>query len=141
MAFFCESCFVDCTIYYYTKFMCAKVPALKHHAKVIHFRFQQNTNMTWVKLPRLILSDVMMMVGLESLESLHRCRQVCKTWNEMILRDIWENPSKKRIMKERIERSWGRKMLPSDEEIAQAKWLGDDCLLLIFITNIILLCF
>ena len=49
----------------------------------------------------------MMLVGLESLESLHRCRQVCKTWNEMILRDIWESESNKRIMKERIEKNWG----------------------------------
>ena len=97
--------------------------------------------MDLIKLPDLIFSDILMMVGLESLESLHRCRQVCKTWNEKILRVIWESQSNKQIMKERIERSWGRKMLPSDEEIAHAKWLSDDCLLLIFITNIILLCF
>ena len=84
--------------------------------------------MALVTLPDLIFSDIMMMVGLESLESLHRCRQVCKLWNEKIIRDIWENQSKKRIMKERIERSWGPDMLPSDEEISHAKWLGDDSL-------------
>ena len=81
--------------------------------------------MTWVTLPELILSDIMMMIGLESLESLHRCRQVCKTWNEMILRDIWESQSKKKILKKRIEKNWGPAMLPSGEEIAHAKWLGD----------------
>ena len=81
--------------------------------------------MAWLTLPDLIFSDIMLMVGLESLESLHRCRQVCKTWNEHILRDIWESQSKKRIMKERIERSWGPDMFPTDEEICHAKWLGD----------------
>ena len=95
--------------------------------------------MDLIKLPDLIFSDIMMMVGLKSLESLHQCRQVCKTWNEKILRDIWDSQSKKRIMKERIERSWGPGMLPSDEEISHAKWLGNGCLLRKFIRKIILL--
>ena len=73
----------------------------------------------------MIFSDIMMMVGLESLESLHRCRQVCSKWNEMILRHIWGSQSKEKIMKERIERSWAPGMFPSDENIAHAKWLGD----------------
>ena len=81
--------------------------------------------MSWVTIPELILSNIMMIIGLESLESLHRCRQVCKTWNEKILRNIWESPSKKKIMKERIDRSW--RMYPSDEEISHAKWLGTTC--------------
>ena len=83
--------------------------------------------MAWLMLPDLIFSDIMMMVGLESLESLHRCRQVCFKWNEMIMRDIWENQRKKRIMKERIERTWGQGIFPSDGEISHAKWLGDEC--------------
>ena len=83
--------------------------------------------MAWVTLPDLIFSDIMMMVGLESLESLHRCRQVCSKWNEKILRNIWESQSKKQIMKERIEKNWGPGMLPTDEEISHAKWLGDGC--------------
>ena len=81
--------------------------------------------MVWLTLPDLIFNDIMMMVGLKSLESVHRCKQVCKKWNEMILRNIWESQSKKRIMKRRIERSWGPDMLPTDEEISHAKWLGD----------------
>ena len=94
--------------------------------------------MTWLTLPELIFSDIMMMVGLESLESLHRCRQVCKTWNEKILRDIWERQSQKRIMIERIERTWGSGMLPSNEEISHAKWIGN-IIMAVFIANIILL--
>ena len=82
--------------------------------------------MAWITLPEPLFSDIMMMVGLESLESLHRCRQVCRTWNEMILRQIWESQSKKMIMKAKIEKNWGPEMFPSDEEISHAKWLGDD---------------
>ena len=94
--------------------------------------------MAFHTLPALIFSDIMMMVGLESLNGLHRCRQVCKTWNELILRVIWENKSRKQVMRERIERSWGPGMLPSDEEISRAKWLGDSGLFFKF-TNITLL--
>ena len=84
--------------------------------------------MAWVTIPDLIFSDIMMMVGLASLESLHRCRQVCSKWNEKILRYIWESPSKRKIMKERIEKNWGPNILPTDEDISHAKWLGNDCL-------------
>ena len=88
--------------------------------------------MAWLELPEMIFSDMMMMVGLESLESIHRCRQVCSKWNENILRHIWGSQSKKKIMKEGIERSWGPEMFPSDEEISHAKWLGDGILILSF---------
>ena len=88
-------------------------------------------------LPDLIFCDIMLMICLESLESLHRCRQVCRTWNEMILRDIWANQSRKKIMKMMIEKNWDPGMLPTDEEISHAKWLGDHCLLLKFIRNIL----
>ena len=74
----------------------------------------------------------MMMIGLESLNRLHGCRQVCSTWNDMILRVIWESPHNRRIMKERIERSWGPDMFPSDEEISLAKMLGEGCMFLKF---------
>ena len=73
----------------------------------------------------LIFEKIMMMVGLNSLESLHRCRQVCSAWNAMILRNIWENPSKRKIIKMRIERNWGPEVLPSNEDISHAKWLGN----------------
>ena len=83
--------------------------------------------MAWAKLPDLIFSDIMVLVGLESPESLLRCMKVCTSWNEMILRDIWESQSRKKIMKMRIEKNWGPGMLPTDEEISHAKWLGDHC--------------
>ena len=72
----------------------------------------------------LIFQKIMMMVGLNSLESLHRCRQVCTAWNSMIMQNIWESPSRRSIIKMRIERRWSPEMLPSDEDISHAKWLG-----------------
>ena len=79
--------------------------------------------MTWLALPEPIFSDIMLMVGLDSLSRLHRCRQVCKTWNELIARVIWDSGNKKMILRERIQRNWGPGMLPSEEEISLAKML------------------
>ena len=75
----------------------------------------------------LIFGKVMMMVGLDSLESLYRCKQVCTTWNAMIMKNIWESPSKSFIFKMRIERKWSslnHRKVPSEEEISHVKWLG-----------------
>ena len=79
----------------------------------------------WLVLPEEILSEIWLMVGLESLESLHRCRQVCQTWNELIMKNIWKNPSKRNIIATRIQRNWGPGTLPSSEDISHAKWLGN----------------
>ena len=100
-----------------------------------------NANMTnlidrdWRLLPDLALADVMLMVGLDSLESLHRCRQVCRTWNEKIMNNIWGNKRNKKIIKAKIEKSWGPwmhpsmfskriRIFPSNDELSHAKWLG-----------------
>ena len=77
-----------------------------------------------INIPEEILGEIWLMVGLESLESLHRCRQVCQAWNELIMKNIWKNPSKRNIMATRIQRNWGPGMLPSSEDISHAKWLG-----------------
>ena len=97
-------------------------------------------------LPDLPFTEIMLMVGLESIESLHRCRQVCQTWNEKILRLIWENSQKKKLIKLRINEDWHYicyisntyikgeilelmlndilRDIPSSEEVSHAKWLG-----------------
>ena len=41
-------------------------------------------NEEWQNLPDVIFGDIMMMMGLNSLEVLHRCRQVCQSWNVRI---------------------------------------------------------
>ena len=58
--------------------------------------------------PDLILEEILLMIGHSSLETLDSCRQVCRAWNDMIMRNIWEYPNKKwgRIIQRRIERSW-----------------------------------
>ena len=76
-----------------------------------------------------IFEEIMLMIGLDSLESLDTCRQVCKTWNTMIMNMIWENPTKKwgTIIQRRIERGWSWRygyVFPSDDKISQAKMLG-----------------
>ena len=72
----------------------------------------------------LIFQKIMMMVSLDSLESLHRCEQVCKTWNTMIMQNIWESSGNKNIIKTRIKRNWAAWMLPDVEDISHVKWLG-----------------
>ena len=98
----------------------------------------------WILTPYPEIFDkIMMMVGLSSLESLHRCRQVCSAWNAMIMQNIWENPSKRNIIIKSIEKKWGwvspwgwewdeeynltplnYEMLPNKDEISHVKWLG-----------------
>ena len=39
----------------------------------------------WQNLPDIIFGDLMMMVGLEILETLNTCRQVCRSLNKMIV--------------------------------------------------------
>ena len=84
-----------------------------------------NQDQDWLMTPYPeIFSEIMMMVGFSSLESLHRCRQVCTTWNDMIMTNIWDNTRRRNIFKIRIEKNWASMMLLSDEEISHAKWLG-----------------
>ena len=72
-----------------------------------------------------IFEKIMLMVGQDSFESLDICRQVCRTWNTIIMNKIWENPTKQwgTIIQGRIVRSWGT-LFPSDEKISKAKLLG-----------------
>ena len=69
----------------------------------------------------IIFEKIMMMVGLSCLESLRRCEQVCRTWNAMIMRLIWESPSRRNIFKMRIEKRLYR---IDNEDVLHAKWLG-----------------
>ena len=73
----------------------------------------------------LIFQNIMMMVGLDSWESLQRCEKVCTAWNAMIMQYIWESSSKRNIIKMRMEKIWTSKTFQSEEEISHAKWLGE----------------
>ena len=78
----------------------------------------------WLLLPDLARDKIMLYVGLENLESLHRCRQVCTAWNEAIVKNIWESQAMRNVIRARIERDWGPEMWPADHQISHAKWLG-----------------
>ena len=93
------------------------------------------SKMAWLMVPDLIFSDIMMKVGFDSLDRLHSCRRVCKAWNEMILRDVCQSRKNRKIMRERIEKIWGPGMLPTNEEISEAKWAGEGCFMLKFLVN------
>ena len=86
----------------------------------------------WLSLPDLIFDKIMLMIDHESLE---KCRQVCKTWNKKIMRNLWESPRKQwgNIIERRMEKQWFyydpngiRRMLnfPPDEKIAHVLSLG-----------------
>ena len=38
----------------------------------------------WQNLPDIVFCDMMVMLGLDCLEDLHKCRQVCQSWNVMM---------------------------------------------------------
>ena len=72
----------------------------------------------WLSLPDLAFNEIMMMI------SLRKCMQVCSSWKERITKNILENPTKKNIIRARMERAMGPGMIPSSEDICNAKWLG-----------------
>ena len=84
-----------------------------------------NLDPDWLSLPDLVRDEIMMKVGLDNLESLHRCRQVCRAWNKGILTNIWEKASKRNAIRAKIEKDWSPGMLPPDHQICHAKWLED----------------
>ena len=38
----------------------------------------------WQNLPDLLFRDVIMMVGMDQVENIPKCRQVCRGWNVMV---------------------------------------------------------
>ena len=72
-------------------------------------------------------------IGQESpdTDTLDNCRKVCRDWNEMIKRSVWQKPNKEWgiITKSMIDMNWfpywlGPGSLPSDKMISHAKELG-----------------
>ena len=45
----------------------------------------KSSGLNWQNMPVVIFSEIMMKLGSESLQNLQKSRQVCKSWNEMIL--------------------------------------------------------
>ena len=82
-----------------------------------------NPDPDWLSLPDLVRDEIMLNVGLDNLEGLHRCRQVCRAWNTGILTNIWGKASKVKVIRAKIEKDWSPGMWPHDHQICHAKWL------------------
>ena len=74
----------------------------------------------WLNLPDLAFNEIMMMMMI----TLRTGTQVCSSWRERITKNILENPTKKNIIRARVERVMGPGMFPSNEDICNARWLS-----------------
>ena len=88
----------------------------------------------WLNLPDLAFNEIMMRVNLRT------CMQVCSSWKDRITTNILENPTKKNIIRARMERAMGVSSIggyielcpnriqddkfPCSEDICNTKWLG-----------------
>ena len=111
--------------------MCFIVPPslfkIFYHFQIYQTKMSSQDNPDWRMLGQdHVFQKIMMMVGLDSLESLQRCEKVCTAWNDMIMQNIWESSSERNIIKMRIEKNWAPSMYPSDEDISNVKWLGNN---------------
>ena len=72
----------------------------------------------WLRLPDLVLSDIMKMIALESITTLCTCTQVCTSWEEKIM----GNPLIMQIARTKMETAFGPEEFPSSIDISNAKW-------------------
>ena len=90
-------------------------------------RMTSSPNFDWSLLPDPIFDEIMLIIGLESPDSLDICKQVCKAWRKGIMRNLWDSPSKRwrPVIERRMEKSClSNEKFPSDEKMAYAKLLG-----------------
>ena len=80
-----------------------------------------SSSMKLDELPPELFDYIIFLVGCGSLEGLDTCRLVCSSWNNRIMRNLWENPNRQwgPIIRKRLERSWDI-TLPSEEKISKA---------------------
>ena len=94
----------------------------------------------WLYLPSVPFDIIMTKIAHESLTTLRSCTEVCSAWNEMIEKGILKNPAVMETLRDnKMERVFGPEvkvypfvfgprntlqLLPSNEEIANAKWLS-----------------
>ena len=74
----------------------------------------------WLRLPDLVLSDIMKVIALESITTLRICTEVCTSWEK----EIMSNPLIMQIARTKIETTFGPEEFPSSDEISNAKWLS-----------------
>ena len=57
----------------------------------------------WVPVPDLPLVEIFAMLDFASL---HKCRQTCKKWNQIIVSNIWGRKTKRLLMEQKFRRYW-----------------------------------
>ena len=79
----------------------------------------------WNNMPSEILSDILMKVGLVSMDDLRKCRQVCQNWNRVISEMTKHQVDLLRRNEAENLRHWWVNFpyFPSYEEISRAKYL------------------
>ena len=74
----------------------------------------------WLRLPDLVLSDIMKMISLESITTLRICTEVCTSWEE----EIMNNTLIMQIASLKIDAAFCPGEFPSSEVISNANWLS-----------------
>jgi len=105
---------------------------------------KENMTVNWLYLPSVPFDIIMTKIAHDSLTTLRSCTEVCSAWNEMIEKDILKNPAVMDTVRDKMERTFGpevrvnpfdfhsgTRLLPSSEEISNAKWLSEKKLLII----------
>ena len=67
---------------------------------------ESSTQPDWLRLPALVQTDLMMEIGLASLQDLHICRQVCRAWNDEIVKNVWGNASNRNKLENNLKECW-----------------------------------
>ena len=89
----------------------------------------------WPYLPHIPFDLIMTKIAQESLTTLRNCMEVCSTWHDMIEKDILKNPAVMDTIRDKMKRAFGPevklalkdryiRMLPTSEQISNAKWLS-----------------
>ncbi len=94
----------------------------------------ENLQVNWLHLPRLPFDVIMTKIAHESLTDLRSCSRVCSAWSKMIEKDILKNPVVIDTVRDKMKAAFGPEvkvalfsrgtgMLPTSEQISNAKWL------------------
>ena len=75
----------------------------------------------WLNLPDIPFNVLMMMLRTTDLR---RLTQVSSSWNKRITENFLKTAANHKTLRARIERAMDPRMLPSNEEITNAIWLG-----------------
>ena len=85
----------------------------------------------WQNLPDLIFSDLMKIVGLDSIVDIHKCRQICQSWNAMIseMTKHKKDAIQRNAESSKIRKRWAGRRHPQIPEISLAARLAHHGLL------------